>query len=186
MTHRKTTIWTPENLEKEAKKYKTRMEFDTKKHTAYEAARNLGILDDICQHMPKPVRWSLASVKAEALSYCRRNDFREFSPGAYNAAKKGKWLDIVCAHMKSKLFSKRKFLKVAKSQTSHDDFHRDYPNIYLNAVRLDWFKENCDQIAITEINFEDFLFELGQHENIAELQENKPTLYYSAFKQGWL
>lgn len=40
-----------DNLEKIAKKYKTRMEFIEKDNSAYSAACKMGIIDDICSHM---------------------------------------------------------------------------------------------------------------------------------------
>ena len=98
--------WTDEELFAEALKYGTRNDFFTNK--AYHVARNRGILDKICQHMPKDLKmnnfphnkkWNEEAVAKEALKYFFRSDFKKNNEGAYDAAKDMKILDKICSHM---------------------------------------------------------------------------------------
>ena len=57
-----------ENLKKEALKYKTRTEFIKNASGAYDAARNMGVVDEICSHMPNvkflPKKWTVEKIQA--------------------------------------------------------------------------------------------------------------------------
>ena len=48
--------YTDDMVSDEAKKYNTRQEFKDKSYWAYNAAKNRGILDSVCSHMPIPTR----------------------------------------------------------------------------------------------------------------------------------
>lgn len=48
--------WTEASVREEAKKYNTRKEFNKGNQSAYQAARKLEILDDVCSHMEKVKR----------------------------------------------------------------------------------------------------------------------------------
>jgi very-short-patch-repair endonuclease len=102
--------WTDEMLASEALKYTTRYGFQKGSPAAYVAARDRGILDNICTHMPRWVDrsginnpvfiWTLEKLQAEALKYNSRSEFKEKSYGAYQAANSRNLLDQICSHMK--------------------------------------------------------------------------------------
>lgn len=48
--------WTNAEVRKEAAKYKTKKEFNQACQSAYQAARKMGILDEVCSHMDKVKR----------------------------------------------------------------------------------------------------------------------------------
>lgn len=45
--------WTVEAIKEEALKHETRIVFSDEAPGAYQAARRLGILNDVCKHMPR-------------------------------------------------------------------------------------------------------------------------------------
>jgi len=88
-----------ENAEREAKKYKTRFEFQKSCNGAYQAARKNGWLKDYTWfkeprkfHKPS-VYWNKEKSYQEALKYKTRSEFQKGCVSAYNAAWKNKWLD---------------------------------------------------------------------------------------------
>jgi len=93
--------WTPELIQTEALKYKTRLDFAKGSVGAYRAATNLDILSDVCSHMPRDLKqvWSYEKIIAAAAKYKTRGDFRTQNEKAYNAARRYLILDEVCSHM---------------------------------------------------------------------------------------
>ena len=103
MTYLKTKdgFWTKETCHKAALKCKTRSEFFNKHSCAYDAARDKGIIDDICSHMTSVFSpdWTKEACQKEAIKHNTKNEFRKAS-GAYYAAQRKGWLDEICLHMK--------------------------------------------------------------------------------------
>ena len=101
--------WTLEKIKEEALKYKTRSEFAKYNNSAYNAAKRMGIFENICAHMPKRTvrtgtkhhnfKWSFENLQAEALKYKDKKDFRDHNHSAYQIACRKKWLDNICSHM---------------------------------------------------------------------------------------
>ena len=93
--------WTFEMLKEEAKKYKTRGEFNTKSKGAYLSAYRKGILDQICAHMDPSINapYTLDELQIEALKYTTRWEFQKKSHGEYQAAYRRGLLDKICGHM---------------------------------------------------------------------------------------
>ena len=95
--------WTPEAVAKEARKYKSRSEFQRNSRGAYKAAKDLGIKNEVCRHMKFKVRpngtWTEDKIKIEAKKYKKKSHFKKGNGSAYQAAKRLGVLDKVCSHM---------------------------------------------------------------------------------------
>lgn len=95
--------WTYDLLKKEAAKYISKIEFQRKSKGAYLAAFRKNILNNICEHMERPLNhnkiWFKENCRTEALKYKTRTKFFNDSKGAYKAAKREGWLDEICSHM---------------------------------------------------------------------------------------
>lgn len=94
--------WTKEAIAAEAKKYETRASFQKGSQAAYNAARRLGILDEVCAHTPIRKSWDPDAIAAEALKYETRKKFSDGDFAAYQAARRHGILDEVCAHMEKR------------------------------------------------------------------------------------
>jgi hypothetical protein len=93
--------WTPELIAAEAKKYKTRVTFMRGSGGAYNSARRINILAEVCAHMALlQVNWTNEMLLNEAQKYGNRKAFQFGSSGAYSTAHKRGIIDAVCAHMK--------------------------------------------------------------------------------------
>lgn len=90
-----------ESVKQEAKKYKTRSEFQTKNCGAYTAAQKNRWLDQICDHMISGsiIKHTFESCKKEAKKYKTRIEFKTKKYGTYQSAQKNGWLDKICDHM---------------------------------------------------------------------------------------
>ena len=95
--------WTKERCHKEALKYKTKAEFRQNERRAYDKAKRLKWVDEICSHMTEIRRkpWTKEECQIEALKYKNRKDFQYNSKGCYLSALKRKWINDICGHMTS-------------------------------------------------------------------------------------
>ena len=88
--------WNKETCYQEAKKYKTRNEFQKGSASAYHVARRNKWLDDYTwfERLCKPNGyWNYETCYEEARKYNTKTEFRNGCGGAYNVAKKHKWLN---------------------------------------------------------------------------------------------
>ena len=69
--------YTDDMVSDEAKKYNTRQEFKDKSYWAYNAAKNRGMLDTVCDHMPIPkggIRKNDPNYDEKIANYNKKND----------------------------------------------------------------------------------------------------------------
>ena len=87
--------WTPERLQDEANKYKTRNEFRKKSSGAYTKAANINILDELfkkhknngyADKSKTNLIWTIDKLKEEVKKYKTRSEFYKKSSGAYDRA----------------------------------------------------------------------------------------------------
>ena len=88
-----TVKWTKPKLQKEANKYKTRVEFRKKSSGAYDAAWKKNLMDELFKNHPnqghshKPTNyWTKKRLQDEANKYETIKEFREKNSGAYSTA----------------------------------------------------------------------------------------------------
>ena len=92
--------WELDEMIEEAKKHKGRNEFMLNGKGAYQWARKVGKLEEVCKHMkPFFTYWDIENIKIEAKKYKTKKEFRTNSIGAVVAAQKLGIYDDVCKHM---------------------------------------------------------------------------------------
>lgn len=99
-----TIKWTKEDCLNFAIKYKTRMDFQKSDKKAYEAAKNHGWLDEVCEHMvykklPNGYWNNIENCRIVALQYKTKREFIKNYPHVYTKSLKLGWLDEICKHM---------------------------------------------------------------------------------------
>jgi len=119
--------WKFEMLQKEALKYKTRVEFQKNSKGAYLAAYRRDLLDQICTHMrfPKTKPYTFEELKVEALNYKTKGEFR--STPLYHVAHRKGLLDQVCSHMTPVLnyWTDEELIKEALKYTTRTEFSKN-------------------------------------------------------------
>lgn len=101
------TKWNEKLCHEEALKYKSRLEFQKKSHTAYKFCLKHKILDLVCSHMIKKrkeniriyKKWDLMSCHKEALKYKSKTEFYKNSQNAYSYSIRNNFIDEICSHM---------------------------------------------------------------------------------------
>lgn len=84
---RKRKPYTFNEIENEAKKFKSRLEFSKNSDVCYQIASRKGWLNDVCKHMVKKYHtWNMESITDEASKYSTKTEFKRGCGSAYNAA----------------------------------------------------------------------------------------------------
>jgi hypothetical protein len=88
--------WTKEKIREEAKKYKTRTEFQNNAHQPYKKALEMDLIDELFpwKEGDRKLRgyWTKEKCQAEELKYNSRQEFSDKNHGAYKAAWRNGWL----------------------------------------------------------------------------------------------
>ena len=141
--------WTDDLIREEALKYNMRKKFKKNCNGAYDAARRLGILDEICQHMTSGnhVSWTDDLMREEALKYSTRNEFQKGSIGAYDAARRLGILDEICQHMISRFtWTDDMIREEALKYNTRSEFCKGSVGAYDAARRLGILDEICQHM----------------------------------------
>lgn len=108
--------WNYDAIKDEASKYSTRMEFAKNSKSAYNAAKRMGVFDEVTSHMPKTKEWTVDELENEAKKYQTITDFQNNSKGAYIKAYRLGILKDITKHMtiKKEKLDTEKFIERAK------------------------------------------------------------------------
>lgn len=135
MKHPKFFWQNKENVLNESKKYSNRTEFKKKAHRAYDAARKLGLLEEMVWLEKKQHTkgyWKIKeNVFRESRKYDDKPSFKKGNPSAYVAAYKYGYIDEMTWLVKQK---------------QHKKGYWTYDNIEEEAVKYDTktdFKNGC-------------------------------------------
>ena len=148
-------FWNYDTLKKEAEKYSNRTDFIRKSPTAYEVSKELGIYDEITQHMSKPKQWTVDELRAEADKYNTITDFQTNSKGAYlKAYRLGILKDITKNYISNKA-----------PKLTQDDFIRKSNEVHNNEYdySLVDFKNTRDDVKIICPKHGEFIQNAGSH-----------------------
>ncbi len=153
------TIWNEKSIRSEAKKYTTRTDFQNGSRGAANAARRLGIWEEICdeilpiaipQHTSK---WNKETCAIEALKHQSRSAFKQCSPTAYRKACDLGIMNDICKHMKPPSsaqdieISKEQIEEKAKICNTKTDFKRKFRKYYDKALSMGVLEEVCSHMA---------------------------------------
>lgn len=146
--------YTNDDLLTIGQKYETRYEFCKNDHGAYQAARERGILDYVCDHMPKNAheleRLSREQVTDAARSSCGRWDFHQRHSGAaHRAIKDGYFSELEQQMVDEGVWepiTRLTFDEVSniasQYETKKEFKEKDY-TIYAYARHHKWLKDVC-------------------------------------------
>jgi hypothetical protein len=129
MDKKKKDRWSDEDLEKEAKKYQNRGDFQKYSNSAYIVSRNRGkdFFDKITNHMVNQLNyWTEDDLRVEATKYKTKKEFRLKNPQAYSA-----------------------------SLRNGEDFHNEITS-HMEVSQKDWTDENLRKEVSKYDNLADF------------------------------
>jgi hypothetical protein len=140
------------NLIKDAKKYKTRTEWQKNSGHGYQSARKNEWLEICCKHMTtKMGKWQIKrNVMNDAKKYKTRIEWIRKSPSGYGAAYKYGWLQESCKHMKlimGRWQIKKNVIDDAKKYKTRNEWSFKSGAAYRSALKHGWTIECFPQRA---------------------------------------
>jgi predicted GIY-YIG superfamily endonuclease len=176
--------WTIDSMRDISKKYRYRSDFCSENRSLCNAAKRLGIFDEITSHMiSRHQTWDLDSIQKEANKYKTRNEFKLQSPNAYGAARNKNILDIVTRHMVSKEpMTIQKLELEAQKFDNLSDFKKQSPSYYHFASKNNLLPSITKHMkSKLESWNEDKIFQLAdKYETIVDFRNNEPKAYGAA------
>lgn len=154
-------VWTKDLIEEEAKKYDNRTDFIENSKNAYNAAKRMNILNEVCFHMVitkrkgYPGYWTDDLIREEALKYKKLTDFYKGNQHAYNLSRKRgkKFFDSISSHMvKQNIWTDESIRKEAKKYKSRRLFSMGSASAYQAACRkgIDYVDLVCAHMIISQ------------------------------------
>lgn len=142
--------WNDIDCINEAKKYKTKSEFQSKKPGAYKYAVRNNLLNKLfinTKNIKKEIHENFENCKKEALKYDTIGEFRNGSRSYYNAAKRLGFLNEICHHMKRKPISywknKKHVHQDALKYNQRWEWGKNSNAAYQSALKYGWIEEVC-------------------------------------------
>lgn len=188
--------WSREACFNEAKKYKSRGDFQKGNGSAYTSARKNKWLDDYVWFAPSSSekKWTVETCFNEASKYNSMPDFRKNSPNAYNVAVKNGWiLDygwLERTKRSNGYWTRENCYNEAKKYKLKVDFEKGSNSAYVTARRNGWFEDYTwldSRFKPTGYwNQENCYNEAKKYKTRSEFQKRNGSAYLSAKKNGWI
>jgi len=131
----------------EAKRYKTKSDWQNESVGSYEAAKRMNCFDKAVQHMSiLRKKWTKDEVLNLAKQFSTIAEWRKNNSKSYMAARRHEIVDIASAHMKilnpiGRWAKKDVVLSDAKNYSSRTHWARNSAGAYASAKRNGWFDE---------------------------------------------
>ena len=191
-----------ENVINEAKKYKTRSEFQKNNVGAYESARKNKWFDEMNwfkkpkERKPKGYWKSKENVINESKKFKTRSEFKFLSQRAYESARKNKWLDEMIwlnndngKHPKGYWKNEKNIMHEAKKYSNKEEFKEKNLTAFLMSYRYG-FNEKMDWLIKQKQhkkgywNYKHIEEEALKYNTKTEFFNGNQTAYRAALKLG--
>jgi len=194
-TRRPSGYWyIKENVFAEARKYKTKKEFEKGCGRAYNIARQRKWLNEM-DWFVRIIKWTKDNVFAEARKYKTKKEFEKGCRGAYGAALNKGWLSemdwFVRPISPNKKWTKESVFEEGKKYKTRKEFQRGSGGAYQTASKnrwlpeMDWFKETCRPSGYWHIK-ENTFAEAKKYQRKIDFQRGCSGAYKTARKNKWL
>jgi hypothetical protein len=187
--------WTPETIREAALKAGSRGDFRRFYGGAVNAAKKMGILEEILSLLPAKLRapWTKEEVLKEAKKYESRSSFRINSSGAYDAAKRLNVFDEACSHMTrpqlhEKKWAKDSIFEEALKYQSRWEFSKLSSGAYYAASKKGILDKVCAHMEVKRAawDFAQIQAEASRFSTLNEFRINSPKAYRAARRQNLL
>jgi predicted GIY-YIG superfamily endonuclease len=152
--------WDPTTIAKEAKKYTSRSSFQAGSSSAHQAAKRLGILEQVCKHMIQksvPVGyWTRDRILSVSQKYSTLNDFWKNESKTAKAARRLGVYQEVISHLRRTrtpqgFWTPEKIRAEARIFKHRVDFWKNSPSAYKAAGDLGIRDEVCKHMKPKEV-----------------------------------
>lgn len=188
--------WTKENCLVEAKKYKTKNDWNINSTSSSQIARKNGWFEECCKHMVPVCNWSEKKCIKDAKKYATRTEWWRISSGAASAAKKNNWIEKCCKHMPNgyiprHYWTKKECLIEARKHKTITAWNKVSINSRRAAFKNGWGEECCKHMTqlIKPKGYwtkEKCIEESKKYKTKKEWQEKAGSCAFFVRRNGWL
>ena len=141
-------LYNKESVSEIAAQFKTRSEFALAVSGAYNYAKRMGILDEVCAHMQaKPQPWTRERAARVAKQFKTRTEFNKHAKAAYSFAYRKGILDEICGHMTlvqhAYKYSDQQLREEAQKYRRRIDFQNGSKQLYKAALNRGLLDQIC-------------------------------------------
>ena len=186
--------WTKERVFAEARKYRTRSEFQKGCYVGYQVSHKRGWIKEmdwfVCGR--KPRKWTKEKLFEEARKYKTRNEFQKNACGAYCAALDKGWIKEMDWFVDGRIikWTKERVFAEAKKYNTKKEFQKGCATAYGIARKNKWLDEMTWFVEIRKPfgywTKENVFAEAKKYRTRGEFQNGCKYTYYVACKNGWL
>jgi len=195
--------WSKNKCFEEAKKYKTRSEFERNASQAYHKSMENGWIDEMTwmpkiENHPKGFWKNKNNIINEAKKYKSVTEFQKNAGGAFNAARRLKIFDEFTWFNKNNRLpnyywkNKENCLNEAKKYKSKNEFQKANQSAYWASLKYGYLKEFTwlAKNKVTKqgsLKNKEYIMEIAKKYNSkSELMKNNKSVYDAAQRYGWL
>ncbi len=143
--------WTKERCIEDAKKYKTKTEWQLKSGSAYNRAGTKGWINDCCTHMNNRLKITKELCIRDAKQFKTKTEWRMASSSNASVAFKSGWFDECCSHMiqtkyPNGYWTKERCIEDAKKYKTRKEWWAKSPSGISIATRNGWLDKCCNHM----------------------------------------
>lgn len=180
-----------EDCELEAKKYRTKSDFEKNSKSAYQKALKNDWLSKITQHMETKMNyWTFEQCRDSALKCKTRKEFKAKFSSQYDKAYREKWLGNITKHMQWLAGTSWTFEQCrteALKYETRSNFRDGSYGHYQKARKEGWLNEICQKmINLNEsIPDDEIREEMGKYSSRSDFEKKNSSGYSRATKRDW-
>jgi len=175
----------------EAKKYKSRSEFQIGNRSAYDSARKHGWLDDYVwfKEKAKNKYWNRETCYEEAKKYKSATEFAKHAIRAYELSRINGWINDFTWFERPFRWTRELCEKEARKFNKRSHFKANCPGAYSKAKINGWLDNYTwfdEKPRMNYWNQETCYEEAKKYQSITKFQKGSVGAYQKALKNGWI
>lgn len=188
----KKSKWTLESCQLDAKKYKTRSDWQSNSGSAYQTASQKGWLVDCCMHMEYGnIIWTKENCINSAKQHKTRTSWFNAEASAYNAAKSCGWFEECVKHMpkyaKSRSYTLEECKTIAAQYDTISKWKKGNKPSFEAAEEGKWIDECTPHIDKNpKWTLEKCINSALPFNSRSQWYKNQSAAYQAARRRGWL
>jgi hypothetical protein len=185
-----TLKWSYEELIEISSKYTHQKDFILNEKKAYEYAKKIKALDDVCSHMKKTWnQFTYEQMLEESKKYSSLGEFKQKSKTVYYKAQRLGILSEISLHMRNGNPTKWTYDLVFKEAIKYNtkyEFRNKCSGAYFHALKFGIIDEVCSHMKIMKNNWSiQDIFDISkQYDSLVNLRRNNESVYRKAVKLG--
>lgn len=190
--------WSNQDILDDAKRFRSRSEWQKKSGSKYQIARKRGLLTECCEHMMSDRKakgtWDAASILKSAKAFNSKTEWRKAFPGAYQKARTLGIINECSDHMtggkRYGYWTRERCINESQKYNYIHEFRHNSPGAYAAAIREGWWVDIQSKfkahIRKRKWNKQACKNDALLYDRRSDWAKASDGAYRSALRKGWL